>query len=549
MPARRAAPEVPSAEEAMALDPEDLAATYRAVAALAEEDEGGVDGVLGCRAAAELARVLALRLPDEEEAYLDRARDHLRDASRRKALEGACESALDLARLNARDRDEPTEAYVVAYRTARRFDAESHAECIAEARRITVTLAHHAPSAARLAIIDADPDANDPSTDLVGQTATSPDSAEAHVDRWAEAHGDGRERTLTGIAVYGGGAAGASAGASDFVRAVFRFDDVTVFRRGELEPDDSLPRRLFLDFNQSALGTDVPRVVNVEGGGVTRIRTAPFEPGVTRVVFDLEGAPRHRLFVLPDPFRVVLDFDRGTRAQVVDGPRRADVIVIDPGHGGDEFGARFGGLKESNLTLDISRRVHDALRRRLPRSRVLLTRERDEIISLEERVAFANAVQADMFVSIHLNAADEPVERGGVATFVLDTTNDRQALRLAARENGTTSGQVSELSHTLADLHRAGQSRESRTLAALVQRGTLLGGRTVLSELPDRGVKSAMFYVLVGARMPAILVEASFLTQPEENLALATERYRQALSEGIAEGILRYSRGEAPPGP
>jgi N-acetylmuramoyl-L-alanine amidase len=71
----------------------------------------------------------------------------------------------------------------------------------------------------------------------------------------------------------------------------------------------------------------------------------------------------------------------------------------------------------------------------------------------------------------------------------------------------------------------------------------------VLSELPDRGVKSAMFYVLVGARMPAILVEASFLTQPEENLALATERYRQALSEGIAEGILRYSRGEAPPGP
>jgi N-acetylmuramoyl-L-alanine amidase len=308
-----------------------------------------------------------------------------------------------------------------------------------------------------------------------------------------------------------------------------------------------LPRRLFLDFNQTSMGSDVPRALSVSGGGVTRVRAAPFEPGVTRVVFDLEAEPRHRLFVLPDPYRVVVDFDRSGRPAAEVGARRADVIVLDPGHGGDEFGARYGGLKESILTLDISRRVHAALRRRLPGARVLLTRERDEIVSLEQRVAFANAVQADIFVSIHLNAADDPVERGGVATFVLDTTNDRQALRLAARENNTTSGQVGELARIFADLHRAGQSAESRTLAALVQRGTLAGGRTIIDDLPDRGVKSAMFYVLVGARMPAVLVEASFLTHEDENRALATEQYRQALSEGIAEGIARYARGEAPP--
>ncbi len=332
------------------------------------------------------------------------------------------------------------------------------------------------------------------------------------------------------------------------VRAVLRFDGVAVFRRGELDAEGPLPHRLFLDFADTQMGSDVPRALTVEGGGVTRVRASPFEPGVTRVVFDLDGTPRHRLFVLPDPYRVVVDFDRTSGPAMIEGgPRRASVIVLDPGHGGDEFGARHGGLKESILTLDMSRRVLAALRRRLPGARVLLTRERDEIVSLEERVAFANAVQADLFVSIHLNAADDDVERGGVATFVLDTTNDRQALRLAARENNTTSGQVSELAHTLADLHRAGQSAESRTLAALVQRGTLIGGRTILPELPDRGVKSAMFYVLVGARMPAVLVEASFLNQEEENHALATEAYRQALSEGIAEGIARYAHGEGPP--
>jgi len=539
----------PTADEAMAMSREDLSSIYEAVAAQAAEDEGGADGVEGSRAAAELARILALRFPAREGENLDRARDHLLEASRRKALEGACEAALDLARLYARDRDEPTEAFEVAYRVARRFDAESHGECVAEARRITATLDHHRPSPGRLATIDADPDADDPSADLLPRPAASPDSPEAHVDRWAEEHGDSEQGTLTGVAVYGGAAQGSGdrAGGSEVVRAVLRFDGVAVFRRGELEAQGSLPKRLFLDFTGTSLGSDVPRVVAVGGGGVVRVRAAPFEPGVTRVVFDLEGDPRHRLFVLPDPFRVVVDFDRSARPTTAEGPRRADVVVLDPGHGGDEFGARFGGLKESILTMDISRRVLDVLRRRLPGARVLLTRERDEIISLEERVAFANAVGADVFVSIHLNAADEPVERGGVATFVLDTTNDRQALRLAARENGTTSGQVSELSRTLADLHRAGQSIESRALASLVQRGTLIGGRTVLGQLPDRGVKSAMFYVLVGARMPAILVEASFLTQPDENRALATERYRQALSEGIAEGIFRYARGEAPP--
>lgn len=545
-------PSLPDGAEAMALGDDDLEQAYEAACAGASAHEGTVEGVEASRSAAELARIIALRFPDREAEFLDDARDHLATAARRKALEGACDAALDLARLYARDRGEPEEAFTVAYRTARRFDAGAHEACVVEARRMTATLDHHRPGPRRLAEIDADPDADDPSADLVARPS-SPGSPSAGAEpgaagegAWvgAEAVGQTARVTMTAVGVYGG--AGAGAPPSNVVRAVLRFDGAAAYRQGEIAADGALPARFYVDFRATSLGSDVPRSRPVGAAGVTRLRVAPFEASVTRVVFDLEGPLRRRLFVLSDPFRVVVDFD-SSPARPVDARPRADVIVLDAGHGGNEFGARHGGLKESILTLDMARRVQAVLGRRLPRSRILMARERDEVVSLEERAAYANAVGADLFVSIHLNAADDPVERGGVATFVLDTTNDRQARRLAARENGTRSAGVTDLSRTLATLHREGQNAESRRLAALVQRGTLIGGRSILRDLPDRGVKSAMFYVLVGARMPAILVEASFLNQPEENRALATEAYRQALSEGIAEGVVRYARGDPAP--
>src|SRR5690606_9340668 len=123
----------------------------------------------------------------------------------------------------------------------------------------------------------------------------------------------------------------------------------------------------------------------------------------------------------------------------------------------DDFGARAFGLRESDLTLDLAKRVRTLLASRLPDVRVVLTREDDALVSLEHRTALANAMDADLFLSIHLNAADEPVDRGGVTTFVLDTSNDRQAIRLAARENGTRAAQVDDLSRILASLHREEQ--------------------------------------------------------------------------------------------
>ena len=330
---------------------------------------------------------------------------------------------------------------------------------------------------------------------------------------------------------------GGDAGEPASVRVVLRFDRVVAFEHGEAPARGGLPRRTWLELPAARPGDGVASVLPVDAGGLLRVR-AGTHPGGMRVTFDIEDRARFRVFVLPEPFRIVMDVmrDDGRHAE---GPVRT--IVLDPGHGGDDYGARAAGMQEADLTLDLARRVRAALLERLPGTRVVMTRDRDVFVSLEQRAAMANAVNADLFLSIHLNAADEPVARGGVTTFVLDTSGDRQALRLAARENGTPVSEVGDLSRILASLHREDQVRASQAFAEILHRSTLRAGRTVLPRLHDRGVRSALFYVLVGARMPAVLLEASFLTRPDEAEALHTERYRQALAGGIADGIVRWA--------
>jgi N-acetylmuramoyl-L-alanine amidase len=278
----------------------------------------------------------------------------------------------------------------------------------------------------------------------------------------------------------------------------------------------------------------------VAAGGLARVRLFPLDSERTRVSFDVGETTAYRLFFLSDPFRVVMDF----RERVDERRARAPqlTIVLDPGHGGEQPGAKGPqGLKESQVALSLAKRARHALERDLPQARVLLTRDEDRFLTLEERTAIANGVHADLFVSIHLNGSDSPDDKGGVSTFVLDTTRDEAALRLAARENGTDEAGVTQLQFILASLYREDQVDKSLSLARSVQHATLRGGRRVLPDLFDRGVKRALFYVLVGARMPAVLVEASFITRPEEARALHTDAYRDALAEGIAEGIIRHA--------
>lgn len=276
-----------------------------------------------------------------------------------------------------------------------------------------------------------------------------------------------------------------------------------------------------------------PAEVAIDAGGAGRVR---IESGAVRV--DLTPEAQARMFRLGD--RVMIDVvpepEIGARAEGVDA-----LIVLDPGHGGpNNIGGSAGDLVESTLVLDIAVRVQRRLARRLPNASVVLTRTDDTPLGLDERTAMANSLGADLFVSLHLNASDDPIQTGGVTTFVLDATTDRAALQLAARENGTREHEVTGIQRLIARLHRREQVGDSRELAQALHDHTLEAGRRVLPDLADRGVRSAMFYVLVGARMPAVLLEASFLSNPAEARALRTERYREALADGIAEGLVRY---------
>ncbi|MFA9409660.1 MAG: N-acetylmuramoyl-L-alanine amidase [Deltaproteobacteria bacterium] len=335
---------------------------------------------------------------------------------------------------------------------------------------------------------------------------------------------------LVRIDVYGA-AAEDTAGA----RVVLLFEGAPLFQQKQLPAEGILPARIAIELEDVEWGDTVPVSQSVERGGLQRVRLATPNP---RVVLDLQPGATGRLFYLTDPYRIVVDVSAVSRS----GPKRRPLVVLDPGHGGREPGAANDqyGLVESQVALDLAELTASRLSAIMPRVRVMLTRSTDVDLSLEERCALANAMEADAFVSIHLNASHEPVRKGGVTTFVLDTTNNRQALRLAARENGTRVAEVTGIQGLLAKHHRRTQAEGSLTLAGKIQRHTLKRGRSVLPKLADRGVRRAMFYVLVGARMPSVLVEASFVTYEPEARALTRHKYRRALADGIASGIASY---------
>lgn len=341
----------------------------------------------------------------------------------------------------------------------------------------------------------------------------------------------GPKARLQSIDIYG-----AERDAAVGARVVLLFDGAPLFHQKQLPPDGVLPARIALELVDTDWGEGVPISQAVGGGGVERVRLAMPNP---RVVIDLQLGATGRVFYLTDPYRIVIDVVDGAASRA---KKRRPVVVLDPGHGGDEPGAANDkyDLVEAKVALEIAKLAADRVRAIMPRARVLLTRDDEAGLSLEARCALANAMEADAFVSIHLNAGSEDVRRGGVTTFVLDTTQSRQALRLAARENGTRVAEVTGIQTLLARLHRSGQTNESLRLASKIQRDTLKEGRRVLPRLADRGVRRAMFYVLVGATMPAVLVEASFLTYEPEAKALTTRKYRRTLADGIAAGIVSY---------
>jgi N-acetylmuramoyl-L-alanine amidase len=332
-------------------------------------------------------------------------------------------------------------------------------------------------------------------------------------------------------------------------RVALDFSAATPVAVRELRTGDRLGR-LYVDLPS---GTRVSRGVarTMPGSGpVGSVRLGARDDGAPRLVVQLVEGATYRLGrtgslvvleIAPPPAGAAAPVASAKPAAA--GPRRDFArprIVIDPGHGGKDPGAQ-GYVTEKVVTLAVAHRLADHLRERLG-AETILTRDGDDTLELSDRTERANAEGADLFVSVHANASRNR-EAAGIETFYLNNTNDRATIRLAAMENGLAyvpQARGSRLRYILSDLLQVGKIEESVRLARTVQR-TLVGHLAHrYADVADLGVKQGPFYVLVGAHMPCVLVEVSFLTHPVEGRRLASTAYQAAVAEGLYAGVAAY---------
>jgi N-acetylmuramoyl-L-alanine amidase len=218
-------------------------------------------------------------------------------------------------------------------------------------------------------------------------------------------------------------------------------------------------------------------------------------------------------------------------------------VIVDPGHGGMDPGAiGLGGLREKDVTLQLAKSLAPKLRSK--GFHVVTTRDSDRTVSLEERTAIAEASNGDIFVSLHANAAPRR-SVSGIETYYPDQNHERHSLRVAMRENGVTRDELDELQRTLAKLRIAEISPRSRHLASIVQRQLTQSLPRRYGKPQDLGAKKGAFYVLFLSNMPAILVEAGFLTNKKDAKLLRDGSYLESVATQIATGLVRYRDGGA----
>ena len=217
-------------------------------------------------------------------------------------------------------------------------------------------------------------------------------------------------------------------------------------------------------------------------------------------------------------------------------------IVIDPGHGGHDTGT-IGpqGLEEKDLVLDVSLRLGKLLQQRLGAD-VVYTRDDDSFVPLETRTAIANQAEADLFVSVHANSSQNPESRG-VETYYLNFTTSSDALEVAARENAVSDQSIHQLQQLVKNIALQEKVEESREFAADVQHALYTGLVLASPAIHNRGVKKAPFVVLIGAKMPSILAEISFVSNPQDERKLRSPAYRQRIALALYRGIARYASG------
>ncbi len=417
-------------------------------------------------------------------------------------------------------------------------------------------------------VIRANPDA-DPATVTTGEAPRRPAPSVPEPERRLAAPAPGSEAeqprpstdsdvadnlaVLSGVRYY-----------SDrtYTRIVLDLDRSVTYQTGEAHS----PERLFVDLKGVGKPKDLPgarpsgreQVIAVDGNAVSRVRVALNQPGIVRVVIDLAQTSKYTMFTLDkvdEPFRIVIDVPTATVASRLRDERRpaqpeggsiteqlglgVHRVVIDPGHGGTDPGA-IGrtGATEKELALALSQTL--ATRLRESGYEVILTRDEDRTVSLQERTEFANRVDADLFISMHINSARNRKLRG-FETYYLNLANDPTAAEAAARENAAGQrGSMGDLQETLELIVSNEYQGASGELAASIQDSLVMHVSKNYQNVHDLGVKTAPFFVLVGAEMPAILIEASFVSNEQEEAWLKSSDYRVQVAEAIEIGLQSY---------
>jgi len=324
--------------------------------------------------------------------------------------------------------------------------------------------------------------------------------------------------------------------------------------------------RLYFDLKNCSFDKNYPNSKTKEiifnTGHLKRIRIGKRGGATIRVVFDFTKVGRYNLFYLKSPYRIVFDFFKESRINkklkneitISKPPKSIDGkysiarqlglgvrrIIIDPGHGGKDPGTinTRKRLFEKNIVLDVAKRLKKKFRK-LKKFDVILTRNTDSYLTLEERTAIANSKKGDIFISIHINSSPKKKVHG-IETYYLSMTTDPNAIRVAAQENAVSGNSIAELGNIVEKIIKNTKKSESKILASIVQKELIKKISSKYKRIKNLGVKKAPFYVLIGAEMPSILVEASFLSNRVESERLNRSYYRQVIAEGIYQGIIKY---------
>jgi N-acetylmuramoyl-L-alanine amidase len=337
------------------------------------------------------------------------------------------------------------------------------------------------------------------------------------------------------------------------------------------------PYRIVVDFERPSSGGDAtvarhggrgaaplraggPSTKPVDAGASAGTRNTPASQVRTAPTSDSDSAPTTEVAVAPATTPPIVPLETASTATVP--PPAAPLppstnrngsfslsrqlglgiakIVIDAGHGGHDPGAQARGITEAELTLDIALRLEKLLSKEAG-FEVVMTRRTDTFVSLEERTAIANRVGADLFLSIHSNASSAATARG-IETYFLNFAPNPEAEAVAARENAGSSRNMRSLPEIVRAIALNNKIDESRDFASIVQNAMYTQMRKSNKELRNLGVKQAPFMVLIGATMPSILAEVSFITNRQDAMLLKTDKYRQQIAEALYVGVQKYQQ-------